>query len=88
MDSCRHVGLPEPADVVVSLDPLITGGLLASRFPAFHQRGRGGEPVARRLVHTSVTFEQPLAGPLVLGAGRYVGLGLMRPFEVEDDSDG
>lgn len=88
VDSCRHVGLPEPADVVVSLDPLITGGLLASRFPAFHQRGRGGEPVARRLVHASVTFDQPLAGPLVLGAGRYVGLGLMRPFEVEDDSDG
>ena len=88
VDSCRHVGLPEPADVVVSLDPFITGGLLASRFPAFHQRGRGGEPVARRLVHASVTFDQPVAGPLVLGAGRYVGLGLMRPLEVGDDGDG
>ena len=88
VDSCRHVGLPEPADVVVSLDPFTTGALPAFRFPAFHQRGRGGEPVARRLVHASVTFDQPLAGPLMLGAGRYVGLGLMRPFEVEDDSDG
>ena len=85
VDSCRHVGLPEPADVVVSLDPLITGSLPAFQFPAFHQRGLRGEPVARRLVHASVTFDQPLEGPLLLGAGRYVGLGLMRPVQIEDD---
>lgn len=88
VDSCRHVGLPEPADVVVSLDSLIAGSLPAFRFPAFHQRGRGGEPVARRLVHASVTFDQPLEGPLLLGTGRYVGLGLMRPVSIEDDGDG
>lgn len=86
VDSCRHVGLPEPADVVVSLGPFITGSLPAFRFPAFHQRGRGGEPIARRLVHASVTFDQPLEGPLLLGAGRYVGLGLMRPVRIEDES--
>lgn len=87
VESCRHVGLPEPADVVVSLDPFITGSLPAVRFPAFHQRGRGGEPVARRLVHASVTFDRPLEGPLMLGAGRYMGLGLMRPVRVEGDAD-
>lgn len=87
VESCRHVGLPEPADVVVSLDPFITGSLPAFRFPAFHQRGRGGEPVARRLVHASVTFDRPLEGPLMLGAGRYMGLGLMRPVRIEGDAD-
>ena len=86
VDSCRHVGLPQPADVAVSLDPFIPGALAAFRFPAFHQGGRGGEPIARRLVHVSVTFDRPLEGPLLLGAGRYLGLGLMRPLRTEDDS--
>ena len=85
-DSCRHVGLPEPAAVTVSHDPFIRGVRPASHFPAFRQRGRDGQPVARRLVHVSVAFDQPVAGPLVLGAGRYFGLGLMRPMR-DDDAD-
>lgn len=85
-DSCRHVGLPEPAAVTVSHDPFISGVRPASHFPAFRQRGRDGQPVARRLVHVSVAFDQPVAGPLVLGAGRYFGLGLMRPVR-DDDAD-
>jgi len=35
--------------------------------------------VRRQLLHASVVFEHPVAGPLVLGAGRFLGLGLMRP---------
>lgn len=78
--SCRHIGLPEPVEVVAGLAPLIPGARPAPTFPAFRQRGPGGKPVARRLVHASVTFDRPVAGPLVLGAGRYLGLGLMRPM--------
>lgn len=85
VDSCRHVGLPEPSAVTVSLDPFIRGVRPAAHFPAFRQRGRDGQPVARRLVHVSVIFDQPVAGPLALGAGRYFGLGLMRP--TRDDYD-
>lgn len=86
IDSCRHVGLPEPSAVTVSLDPFIRGVRPAAHFPAFRQHGRDGQPVARRLVHASVTFEQPVAGALALGAGRYFGLGLMRPVR-DDDAD-
>ena len=86
IDSCRHVGLLEPTDVAVSLDPFITGSLPAFRFPAFHQRGRDGKPAARRLVHASITFDRSVSGPLVLGAGRYLGLGLMWPLRIEDSS--
>jgi len=77
--SCRHVGLSDPTEVTVSLQPLTRGSRPAPRYPAFRQAGRAGVPVARRLVHAAVTFEQPVDGPLVLGAGRYLGLGLMRP---------
>ena len=87
VDSCRHVGLPEPSTVTVSLDPFIRGVRPAAHFPAFRQSGRDGQPVARRLVHVSVTFEQPVAGALALGAGRYFGLGLMRPGR-DDDANG
>lgn len=78
--SCRHVGLPEPAHVELSLDPFIRGVRPAVDFPPFRQRGREGKPVARRLVHAALTFDQPVRGPLMLGAGRFLGLGLMRPL--------
>ncbi len=85
-DSCRHVSLPEPSDMTISLESFVKGVRAAHQFPAFRQRGRDGKQIARRLVHVSVAFERPVAGPLVLGAGRYLGLGLMRPVRDEDAS--
>lgn len=77
--ACKHVGLPEPLSVEVSPSPFLTGVRPAGRFPAFRQNGRAGRPVRRQLLHAVVTFEHPVAGPLMLGAGRFLGLGLMRP---------
>ena len=78
--SCRYVGLPEPARVELSLAPFIRGARPAADFPPFRQRGSDGNQVARRLVHASLVFDQTVEGPLVLGAGRFLGLGLMRPI--------
>ncbi|WP_419932232.1 type I-U CRISPR-associated protein Csb2 [Candidatus Poriferisodalis sp.] len=77
--SCIHVGLPDPAAVAVSLDPLLPGARPAGHYPAFVQGTRRGEGVRRRLVHAAVRFDQDISGPLVLGSGRFLGLGLMRP---------
>ena len=85
--SCRHVGLPEPISAVVSVSPLLVGARPARSFPAFRQRGPGGNPIARRLVHATVTFDRRVTGPLVLGAGRYLGLGLMRPMAEPEKTD-
>ncbi|MCY4164197.1 MAG: type I-U CRISPR-associated protein Csb2 [bacterium] len=79
--SCRHVGLPEPAHIDLRLDPFVRGARPAGDFPPFRQRGRDGKLVARRLVHAALVFDQPVKGPLVLGAGRFLGLGLMRPTD-------
>lgn len=84
--ACEHVGLPEPSDVEVALRPYIVGARPATHFPAFSQKGRDGKPVRRQLVHASLTFEQPVAGPLMLGTGRFLGLGLMRPMPESDES--
>ena len=78
--ACTHVGLPKPLNVQLSLSPLLVGARAVAHFPAFRQNGRGGKPVKRRLVHAALTFERPVVGPLMLGAGRFLGLGLMRPL--------
>ena len=84
--ACDHVGLPGPMSVEVSQGPYLNGARPASRFPAFNQNGRGGRPVRRQLLHASVTFEHPVAGPLMLGAGRFFGLGLMHPAPMAEPS--
>ena len=77
--SCEHVGLPRPADVTASLVSNLIGTRPARDFPMFRQ-GRSGGGVTRRLVHVEVEFSEPIRGPLVLGSGRFLGLGLMRPM--------
>ena len=84
--ACAHVGLPEPLTVEVALNPLIVGAKSAKRFPAFSQNGREGKSVRRQLVHASLTFKHTVEGPLMLGAGRFLGLGLMRPVPESDNS--
>jgi len=77
--SCLHVGLPEPSYVTVSFDPFILGARPAPQYPAFSQTGADGQKISRKLVHAAITFDTPVSGPLALGAGRFLGLGLMIP---------
>ncbi len=85
VSSCRHVGLPAPLSVELSLTGFIPGARPALKFPPFRQ-GRDNKQ-ARRLMHAMLTFENPVEGPLLLGAGRFVGLGLMRPMPEGRSSD-
>lgn len=79
--SCAHVGLPRPAQARVSLVSNLAGARPARDYPLFRQ-GRGGDAaVVRRLVHAAVEFEEEVRGPLILGSGRFLGLGLMRPVD-------
>jgi CRISPR-associated protein Csb2 len=83
----ERIGLPRPAYVNVSRSCVLPGTDKPNRFPRF--------PVARErpqrvLVHARLTFARPVQGPLLLGAGRFFGLGLCRPVsahqEVSDDA--
>ena len=78
--SCDHVGLPKPVSLEVSLKPFFTGARPVSHFSAFKQNGRANQSVRRQLIHASITFPCPVTGPLMLGTGRFIGLGLMRPI--------
>jgi CRISPR-associated protein Csb2 len=46
--------------------------------------GQGGFPQLRKgkfQVHAQIDFADPVAGPLLLGAGRFRGYGLLRPWK-------
>ncbi|HET9255995.1 MAG TPA: type I-U CRISPR-associated protein Csb2 [Pseudonocardiaceae bacterium] len=85
--SCLHTGLPEPVEVVISPVGMITGVPRTGcggrgAFPRFVAAG-SGQP--RQTVHVSVSFAQKVRGPVLLGAGRYLGYGLFLPIQDPGD---
>ena len=74
MQALRHVGVTTPvASVRVQREPFDRNGARAEEF-AMPERF-----VARNLRHVEIAFAQTVHGPLVIGNGRYLGLGLMAP---------
>ncbi len=67
-----HVAVPA-AQVRVQREPFERHGALADRFAP------GTRFRKETLWHAAITFTEPVSGPLLLGDGRFVGLGLMRP---------
>jgi CRISPR-associated protein Csb2 len=74
-ESCMRVGLPAPRAVGLSRACVFRGGLPANRFPAL----RRSDGSTRRHIHALIEFEAPVVGPVVIGAGRFAGYGLLRP---------
>ena len=70
----RHAGVTAaPADIHVQREPFDAHGERAESFAA------GTRFPKEALWHVSISFAEPVAGPLLLGDGRYLGLGLMGP---------
>jgi len=82
-DAFERIGLPRPS-VSISLAPLLSGAQHVRQFaPWPPQPGR-----ARRIrVHAEVEFSEPVCGPVLIGAGRYFGLGLCLPVSDRNTSD-
>ncbi|MGE3844433.1 MAG: type I-U CRISPR-associated protein Csb2, partial [Vicinamibacterales bacterium] len=74
--ACQRIGLPEPARVEILPAAPWAGAVKARQFPPYP--GIEGR-VQRVLTHARVTFDREVHGPVLLGAGRFVGLGLFRP---------
>lgn len=73
---CRRIGLPEPVCIETSHVSIFYGAPTSQEYPRM-QRKDGSQ---RRHLHAKIVFEQPVRGPLIIGAGRYRGYGLLRPF--------
>jgi CRISPR-associated protein Csb2 len=77
--SCEHVGLPRPSEVIADRYSPLFG--VEPSFRYITNRGPG--TTAKLYTHVTLTFDQDVRGPVLLGAGRYFGLGLMRPLRKE-----
>jgi CRISPR-associated protein Csb2 len=75
---CGYVGLPLPEEVVAGRHSPLHGVEPSSRFVT--RRGAGDAP-PRLYTHVTLTFTRPVRGPVVTGAGRHFGLGLLRPLQ-------
>lgn len=84
--ACVNIGLPSPVSVVPGKHSAIRGSVSARRSQGAPDWTDWRLPrafVGRRLTHAVVTFAKPVAGPVILGAGRFCGLGLCLPLDGE-----
>lgn len=72
-----RIGIDTPVQVVVTSVSAHLGVPPAHQFPRLTRKD-GSE---RRHTHAILIFEEPVAGPLLIGAGRYRGYGFCRPLE-------
>jgi CRISPR-associated protein Csb2 len=75
--ACGRIGLPAPAEVILSLTSMFIGAPTARSFPLLKRKADGGHI---HHSHAVITFPEPVIGPVLLGAGRYRGYGLCRPL--------
>lgn len=74
--ACTRIGLAKPREVIVTQISAHVGAppsFAFSRFP----RKDGSE---RRHTHAILVFDEPVCGPILVGAGRFRGYGAFRPM--------
>jgi CRISPR-associated protein Csb2 len=75
---CVNLRLPEPVAVWIHRRSLLNGAPAVNRFMPFPEQGNGPRRVC---VHAEILFDRRIRGPVILGAGRYFGLGLCAPVK-------
>jgi CRISPR-associated protein Csb2 len=84
--ACANVGLPEPERVAAGKHSAVQGAPAAypsGRMPPWTRWRLPGSLASRQLTHAVIQLPEPVRGPVILGAGRFVGLGLCRALDPE-----
>lgn len=84
-EGCARAGLPRPSSVTISRHSSVPGAP-----PAFVNKNarvdwrppKPGMFDSRFVCHAVLTFETDVRGPVLVGAGRYYGMGLFLPAKV------
>jgi len=76
--ACERIGLPQPVRIHLLPVSRFTGAPAARSFPAILRKSDG---VARWHIHAELEFPVEVEGPVLLGAGRFRGYGLCRPWK-------
>jgi CRISPR-associated protein Csb2 len=77
--ACQRIGLPAPAVIEITQRSVLNGCPEARRFMPFPSKSGA---IRRVCIHAELIFEEEVEGPILLGAGRFQGLGLFRPVRV------
>lgn len=81
--ACERIGLPRPAAVFPDKHSALQGAVSAypsGRGPAWLNWRLPDALAGRQLTHAVIEFAEPVEGPVLLGAGRFSGIGLCRPL--------
>lgn len=79
VQALRHAGITaRPDSIRVQREPLARRGMRAERFAP--QEGDAAKRFRKeRLWHVELVLSEPVPGPLLIGDGRFLGLGLLAP---------
>ena len=77
-EACVHIGLPYPDEVLLHPVSLVEGVPHAREYPQVERKNGGGR---RSHSHAVIVFDEPVRGPVLVGAGRFRGYGLCRPMD-------
>ncbi len=72
---CERIGLPQPISLEILPSAPWAHSAKARHYPRFPE---AQDRTQRVLTHARMVFERPVSGPILIGAGRYHGLGLFR----------
>ena len=76
----RHAGITaRPVRIHVQREPFDRNADRAERYSPQSDPDLAQRFQPARLWHVDITFDRPIRGPLLIGDGRYLGLGLMAP---------
>ena len=79
--ACEHAGLPRPTTVVPARQSALVG--VPPVKPSGPSWARWHVPeryATRSVMHATLEFDEPVVGPVLLGAARHFGLGLCAPL--------
>lgn len=79
-DSGTRIGLPRPREVVVTQVSAHLGVPPSFNFPRLKRK----DGSKRRHTHAILVFDEPVSGPISVGAGRFRGYGVCRPLHAKD----
>ena len=78
--ACEHIGLPRPRETMLHAVSPVEGVPHAREFARIKRKSDGGY---RSHSHAVLIFDEPVRGPVLIGAGRFRGYGLCRPMDSE-----